>query len=128
MRRSRSLELWGLGGEKAMKSRAQWQLTDAKARGMQHKTDNVQQTTYNRQRTTDSMQHATCKLTEWRACIRGSCHRLGRLFEYDWADSVECRQMTEANRKVDIAVMMGAKPVGCIVDSTTHPSRLIPLA
>ncbi len=49
MRRSRSLELWGLGGEKAMKSRAQWQLTDAKARGMQHKTDNVQQTTYNRQ-------------------------------------------------------------------------------
>ena len=45
MRRSRSLELWGLGGEKAMKSRAQWQLTDAKARGMQHKTDNVQQTT-----------------------------------------------------------------------------------
>ena len=52
MRRSRSLELWGLGGEKAMKSRAQWQLTDAKARGMQHKTDNVQQTACN-------MQHAS---------------------------------------------------------------------
>ena len=123
MPRSRSLELWGLGGEKAMKSRAQWQLTDAKARGMQHKTDGVQQTTYDRQ-------HATCNT---------QAHRVARLHprpmpsarapvQYDRADSVECRQMTEANRKVDIAVMMGAKPVGCIVDSTTHPSKLIPLA
>ena len=60
----RSVELFGLGGEKAMKSRAQWQLADAK--------------------------------------------------------------VTEMNRKVDIAVMMGAKPVGLIVGSTAHSSTLFP--